>query len=214
VSIVEDFHALWYASAGASQVLWQGHPVLKNPFDLWIYQEIIFERQPDILIETGTHHGGSALFFAATAKLMDHSLRILTIDFNPKIGYDPQLWGIEPVVGISTTTGTHKLITSRIEQITRLLGRQPRVMIVLDSDHEKKNVLEELRLYTPFVTVGDYAVVEDTNVNGHPVFPTHGPGPFEAVEEFLRNSEHFERDHSREKFLLTFNPRGWLRRVA
>jgi cephalosporin hydroxylase len=87
-------------------------------------------------------------------------------------------------------------------------------MAILDSDHHAAHVGRELRAYREFVTVGSYLVVEDTNVNGHPVMPEHGPGPFEAVEEFLREDRQFEADRSREKFLLTYFPNGFLKKVA
>ncbi len=61
---------------------------------------------------------------------------------------------------------------------------------------------------------GSYLVVEDTNVNGHPVMPEHGPGPYEAVQEFLKEDSRFQVDRSREKFLLTYFPGGFLRRVT
>jgi len=67
-------------------------------------------------------------------------------------------------------------------------------------------------VYGRFVTPGSYMVVEDTNVNGHPVFPEHGPGPMEAVRDFLATDTSFEIDRSREKFLLTYFPDGWLRK--
>ena len=57
-----------------------------------------------------------------------------------------------------------------------------------------------------------YLVVEDTNINGHPVYEAFGPGPMEAVQDFLKERDDFEVDRSREKFLFTFNPGGWLRR--
>ena len=86
-------------------------------------------------------------------------------------------------------------------------------MVILDSDHRKDHVVDELRLYSPLVTKGSYLIVEDTNINGRPVFPGFGPGPAEAVDDFLAATTAFERDLSRERFFVTFNPGGYLRRV-
>jgi cephalosporin hydroxylase len=63
-------------------------------------------------------------------------------------------------------------------------------------------------------SVGSYMIVEDSNVNGHPVFPDHGPGPMEALDEFMKSSTNFEIDKSREKHLITFNPKGYLKRIS
>src|SRR5205814_6665961 len=87
-------------------------------------------------------------------------------------------------------------------------------MVILDSDHHAPHVGRELRAYREFVSVGGYMVVEDTNVNGHPVMPEHGPGPFEAVHSFVAEDPDFAIDKSREKFLLTFFPDGYLKRVG
>ena len=86
-------------------------------------------------------------------------------------------------------------------------------MVDLDSNHSKQHVLEEMRAYAPMITIGNYLIVEDTNINGHPVLPEFGPGPMEAVEEFLKENHDFVPDPSREKFLVTFNPGGYLRKV-
>jgi cephalosporin hydroxylase len=83
---------------------------------------------------------------------------------------------------------------------------------VLDSDHACEHVLAELEAYGPLVTPGCYLIVEDTNVNGHPVLAEHGPGPAEAVETFLATGAIFDVDRDRERLLLTFNPGGYLRR--
>ena len=82
-----------------------------------------------------------------------------------------------------------------------MLQSKDTVMVDLDSDHSKEHVLKELRLYAPLVT--EYLIVEDTNTSG----------PREAVDEFLKDNTQFIQDKSKEKFLLTFNPSGWLRRI-
>jgi cephalosporin hydroxylase len=87
-------------------------------------------------------------------------------------------------------------------------------LVILDSDHSRDHVLTELRTYSPLVTPGQYLIVEDTNVNGHPVLSEHGPGPAEALVEFLDETDGFEVDRAREKFGMTFNPGGYLRRLA
>jgi len=88
-----------------------------------------------------------------------------------------------------------------------------KVLVTLDSDHAKHHVLEELRIYSKMASVGSYVVVDDTNLNGHPVNRPFGPGPAEAVEEFLAQESGLVRDTSREKFGLTFSPGGFLKRV-
>jgi cephalosporin hydroxylase len=87
------------------------------------------------------------------------------------------------------------------------------VLVTLDSDHRMAHVLNELRLYSKFVSVGSYLIVQDTAHNGHPLRTTYGQGPMEALEEFLKENQDFVRDAGREKFLLTFHPRGYLKRV-
>ena len=86
-------------------------------------------------------------------------------------------------------------------------------MVLLDSDHHKTHVLAEMRAYAPLVTVGSYLIVQDTNVNGHPVAPDFGPGPMEAVLEFLASDDRFESDRTQERLFFTMHPRGYLRRV-
>jgi len=212
-SIVEQFHLVWYDCASSSTMTWMGHPILKNPMDLWLYQEILCARRPRLLIETGTHHGGSALYFSMIARMADFPLDIVTIDFNPKLAYDPAAYCIHSVRAISTTRFALDQVKKIRDALARELGDDPQTMVVLDSDHSMQNVLDELTAYSPFVTPGDYLVVEDTNVNGHPVLPRHGPGPFEAVRRFLSEHREFQSDAIGEKFLLTQNPGGWLRRI-
>jgi cephalosporin hydroxylase len=209
---LRQFHRLWYASEAAGHVRWMGHPVLKSPMDLWVYQEILVTCRPDVIIETGTHHGGSALFFASVAQTAGLDVDVLTVDINPKLSYDPSLHRIHPIRGISTTDGTFRQVGAFLHK--RAGHKAIKVMVVLDSDHSMANVSKELELYAPLVSPGQYLVVEDTNVNGHPVLPEHGPGPWEAVDAFLAQHAEFHRDGDCERFLFTQNPGGWLKRIS
>jgi cephalosporin hydroxylase len=202
--ISNRFHRLYYASGVFYSTFWLGAQVLKCPFDLWTYQEIVYDLRPDVIVETGTLHGGSALFLASVCDLVNHG-EILTIDIKEN-NDRPQHKRIQYLCGSSVHEET-------VEKIRSLIGDGESVMVILDSDHHREHVLHELRLYSELVTIGSYVIVEDTNINGHPVLPDFGPGPMEAVEEFMRECDSFVIDKTREKFHLTFNPNGYLKRI-
>ncbi len=204
-SLVDQFHTLYYDRREQTwgKTFWLGHHVLKCPLDLWTYQEILHEVQPDLLIETGTYRGGSALFLASMCDLMRRG-EVITIDSARQEGR-PRHRRITYLTGSSTSD-------TILREVRRRARRKSTVLVILDSGHGKDHVLAELHAYAPFVTPGSYLVVEDTNLNGHPVLGQHGPGPAEAVAEFLEHNDSFVRDESREKFLLTFNPGGFLKR--
>jgi len=203
--VVREFHRLYYNSGSRtwSDTYWLGTPAQKCPLDLWIYQELLHELRPAVIVETGTAAGGSALFLASICDLLGHG-SIVTVDVAPKPGR-PTHERITYLTGSSTAPEIRK-------QVEELVGDSAPVLVILDSNHERDHVLEELRIYAPLVTAGSFVIVEDTNVNGHPVSPDHGPGPMEAVDEFLRSSAEFSVDRRREKFFLTFNPGGYLQR--
>jgi cephalosporin hydroxylase len=87
-------------------------------------------------------------------------------------------------------------------------------LVILDSDHSYEHVSEELRCYADLVTPGSYLIVEDTNIAGHPVLGGLPRGPYEAAQEFLARDARYELDATREKFIMTFNPGGYLKRVG
>ncbi|MEH2114745.1 CmcI family methyltransferase [Nostoc sp.] len=99
-----------------------------------------------------------------------------------------------------------------IERLRQKTANKSSVIVILDSDHRAEHVLQELHLYHQFVTPGSYLIVEDTNINGHPVYPEYGPGPMEAVQAFLRENSDFHIEQECEKLYLTFNPSGYLKK--
>ncbi|MDQ6839040.1 MAG: cephalosporin hydroxylase family protein [Actinomycetota bacterium] len=205
---VERFHRLYYESEvfGGTwrNTFWMGIPIWKCPFDLWVYQELLHELRPQLVIETGTAWGGSALFLASMLDLVGHG-SVLSIDLHPRKP-KPLHPRIRYLKGSSTDP---RIVAVATEAASTAKG----VMVILDSDHSCGHVRHELELYAPLVVVGGYVVVEDTNINGHPVVADFGPGPMEAVDQFLSADDHFGIDREREKFGLTMNPRGFLQRL-
>jgi len=205
--IVNRFHELYYRRSFGQggdtlRLSWFGHKTLKCPLDLWIYQELLLRTRPDFVIETGTFHGGSALYFAMLFDHLDHG-KVITIDVDV-MPNRPQHPRISYLTGSSTDAAV-------IEQVRDAVNSQ-RAMVVLDSDHRTDHVYDELITYSPLVQTGDYLIVEDTNVNGHPASPGFGPGPMEAVTRFLSDNNEFVSDPRCERFLLTMCPRGYLKR--
>jgi cephalosporin hydroxylase len=97
-----------------------------------------------------------------------------------------------------------------VKEVSDRIGAR-RAMIILDSDHSQANVEAELEAYSELVATGCYLIVEDTNIG---IVARHDrPGPREAVEAFLEQPRGFEVDVDREKFMITFNPGGYLRRT-
>jgi cephalosporin hydroxylase len=205
-AIVDAFHLLYRDGKRLDKkTWWRGQRVIKCPLDLWIYQELIHELKPDLIIETGTMYGGSAFYLASILDMAGKG-EVLTIDRNEREGR-PQ----HPRITYLTGSSSDPKIVDEAKR--RAEGKQT-VIVLLDSNHKAFHVLDELRAYHSLVTPGSYLVVEDTNINGHPVEPTFGPGPMEALEEFLQENDDFEIDLERQKYLLTFNPSGWLRKKA
>lgn len=204
--IIVNFHKLYHYSYDIwdTKTFWFGARVQKCPVDLWVYQEIIYKIKPNVILETGTFHGGSALFLAQICDLVNKG-NVISID-SQYIKGRPSHKRIRYILGSSTSDKV-------LKEVRKLIKDKKVVMVVLDSDHRKEHVLKELKLFGKLVTKGSYLIVEDTNLNGHPIDSLHGPGPMEAVWEFLRGNTYFVIDKTKEKFLLTCNPNGYLLKV-
>ena len=200
-NVVDQFHRLYFDSNRFGKTwgdtFWMGTVTKKCPLDLWIYQEIIFKSKPDVIIECGTLHGGSALFLASMCEMVNHG-KVITIDTKDPKGL-PKHKRLTYLMGSSTAKEI-------VEKVKSLVGKNDKVLILLDSAHNKQHVLNELRIYHKMV-------VEDTQLNGYPVAPKYGPGPMEALKEFLKENSDFVIDKSKEKFYMTFNPNGYLKKI-
>jgi cephalosporin hydroxylase len=178
--------------------------VAKAPTDLLAYQELVATVRPDWIIETGTLDGGRAFFLASICDLVGHG-QVLSIDedtsddrpTHPRITY---LQGNS----ISETT---------LGKVRERVGDAPNALVVLGSRGARPRMIKEFRAYAPLVPVGSYVVMEETIVGGHPVWPSFGQGPAEAVSAILNTSDDFAPDPTMERYGLTFNPSGFLKRL-
>lgn len=205
---ISAFHRAFYASRQThGMTFFEDVPVLKNPLDLWVYQDIVWDLRPTLIIETGTAYGGSALWFARQFDKLGVG-KVITIDVSPS----EKCRKHDRITYITGSSVDAEIVRA----IRACAVTHPRVMVVLDSDHSAAHVRAELDAYASMVSVEQFLVVEDTNINGRPVAIDWkgGPGPGPALDAWLPDHPEFQRDVLSERYLLTHQPGGWLRRVA
>lgn len=201
-----------------------GRPIIQYPQDMVAMQEIIWEVQPDLIIETGIAHGGSLIFYAAMLELNAacggaRDAAVLGIDIDIRahnraaIEAHPMFKRISMIEGSSIDAGVTEQVRRRVE------GKQ-RVLVCLDSNHTHAHVLAELQAYAPMASVGSYCVVFDTIVEDLPpdMFPDRpwGPGnnPKTALREYLATHPEFVIDRRIDhKLLVSVAPNGYLKRI-
>ena len=192
----------WFHKHCHFNIKWMGKQTQKTPFDCWVYQEIIWDTAPDVIVEIGNYRGGSTLFLAnlldscnngrIIAVDIDHSL----IDFN-----HPRIEWIE-----GDAQALFPTVKPRIKETDR-------VMVIEDSCHTTENTLALLRLYGQLVSEGCYYIVEDTILQ-YEFVEGPKPGPLEAINEFMKENSEFVIDKQRNKFLLSYNSDGYLKRIG
>jgi cephalosporin hydroxylase len=187
-----------------SETTYFGVRTFKNPLDAWIYQEIIFEVKPDIIIELGNSNGGSTLLLAHLCDLMGNG-RVIGIDLSHEIV--PESVKKHPriifIVGDAC---------NNFNAVKRYIHKDEKVLVIEDSSHTFENTLNILKLYSTLVTKGSYIIIEDS-ICHHSLELGPNPGPYEAIEEFIKGNNEFIMDRNKEAFLITCNPKGYLRKL-
>lgn len=188
------------------QQRWMGRIIWKNPLDCWIYQEILYDTKPQAIVELGVGHGGGVLY---TANLLD----LLGDPCGLVIGIDRDMSRVRDLRHARVRLIEGECLDQ--ETIRRATGfcQGLRTMVIADCDHSKDHVVRELRAYSPLVSQGCYYIVEDgiCDVMTWPPIP----GPRAACEEYLRENPRFVNDAKlREKYLITYNFNGYLKRVS
>jgi len=203
---------------------WLGRPVIQLPEDMIRIQEVIYDLQPDVIVETGVAHGGSLIFYAGLCTAMGKG-RIIGVDIeirphNRKAIEEHRLSQMITLIqGSSTDVATVQRVKDRI-------GAAEKVLVLLDSNHLKDHVLSELEAYSSLVTPGSYIIACDgimKQVTGAPRTREDWAwnNPLSAIDEFLERHPEFECVEPEwpfnESFVherVTYWPRGYLRRKA
>jgi cephalosporin hydroxylase len=168
---------------------------IKTWEDLARYEAVLDATKPELVVECGTYHGGSAVWFA------EHDLDVITIDIVPRYVDHPQ-------VTFLLANSTARWV---VDTVTKMAAGR-KTMVVLDSDHSAHHVADEIRCYGPLVTPGCYLVVEDGIVRWMSGLPYDG-SPLDAIETMLEHDPDWLRDETVETmFPVTMFPAGWWQR--
>jgi cephalosporin hydroxylase len=184
---------------------YHGIPTLKSPLDFWIYQEILWDTKPEVVIEIGNYRGGSILALAHLCDALGTG-RIVGVDITHD-AIDPRVRA-HPRVTLLTGDACENLAA-----VERALGGASDVMVIEDSAHTYENTLNVLERYSPLVGTGKYFIVED-GICHHGLDVGPQPGPYEAIETFVGQNPNFVIDRTREAYGVTWNPKGYLKKVG
>lgn len=187
---------------------YRGLNMIKNPFDLVVYEELFWEIKPTVVIEIGNRHGGFSLWLRDRMKLVGIEGKIITIDIEPLADGNFSQYKSDKFISIVGDCNSEKTIS----EVKKHINRDDIVMIIEDSSHTFDNTFKALENYKDIVTVGSYLIIEDgicdiidLGVN---------PGPMKAVEKWIKtNNENFEIDREKERYIMTYNPKGYIKRL-
>ncbi len=198
-------------------ISWLGVPIIANPYDMVLMQELIFRIKPDLIVESGIAHGGSLIYYASTLELLNHGA-VIGIDIDIRkhnrviIEKHPLIKRVSLIEGSSTDPKVIDIVKKRAASARK-------VLVLLDSNHNHNHVLNELVAYSKIVNRGGYVVVFDTIIHylpekyslGRPWSSKHNPKT--AVDAFLKNNHDFVIDREYNKFFVSSCPNGFLRRI-
>lgn len=201
---------------------WFGHPVLQLPEDLLRAQEVIYRTRPDVIVETGVFQGGSLTFYASLFQALGHG-RVIGVDreLSPQARQTAASHPLAPRIALVEGDSISADVFARV---SAMIEPQAKVLVMLDSCHQRRHVARELELYSTLVTPGSYIVAADGVMRDL----TDVPGgdaewaldnPLEAARDFLASHPGFVEEqppwlsHGGEIGRnVTYWPGAWLKR--
>ena len=216
---LEEISRLWVKTAAHHRLMyeptWLGVPIIQFPEDIVIMQELIYRVKPDVIVETGVAHGGTAVFYASLLELLGKG-KVIGVDIEIRKNNELTIKShflskrINLIQGSSVDPEILKQVRSQIKETDR-------VLVVLDSDHSYGHVLEELESYAPLVSRDSYLVAMDGAQEWVWDIPAgkkewKQDNPLRAIKEFMKRHPEWKADPHYNRFMVTSNPLGFLRR--
>ena len=203
---------------------WMGRPIIQLPEDIIRTQEVIYRVRPDVIIETGVAHGGSLVFYASLCAAIGRGRVIgVDIEIRPHNRKAIEAHELFPLITLIEGSSTASEVVNRVHS---LVQANERVLVILDSNHSREHVLNELEAYHSLVTIGSYIVATDGSMRdlfdvprGKPEWLTDNPAA--AAAEFAARNSAFILEQPPWAFNeseltenITHWPGAWLRRVS
>ena len=202
---------------------WLGRPMIQLPEDMIRLQEVIHEVRPDVIVETGVAHGGSLVFYASLCKAIDRG-RVIGVDVEIR-PHNRAAIEAHPLFPLITLVEGSSIEPSVVEQVKSQIKPGEKTIILLDSNHQKQHVLEELRMYSPLVSAGSYIVAMDGIMERLAGAPRSLPdwswnNPRQAALEFVGENADFVIEEPRFAFnegkiteRVTYWPSAFIKRL-
>lgn len=200
---------------------WMGVPVIQFPNDLMVIQELIYKLKPNVVLELGIGHGGMLLFYSSILKLMNiEKFNVIGVDIliRKKNRTLIKKNKLSKYISLYQSSSTDIKIYNKLKK--KYFSNKGPKIIILDSNHTKKHVLDELNLYSNLIKKNDYIIVMDTVVefinqkyNKDKLFRRNN-SPYNAVKDFLKKNKNFIIDKKYEqKSYITVAKNGFLKRI-
>ena len=216
---LEELARVWLKASCQHRLMyeptWLGVPIIQYPEDIVMMQELIWKLRPDVIVETGVAHGGSAILYGSVLEVLGKG-HVIGIDIEIR-QYNKVAIKSHPMSKRITLVEGSSVDPAVFARVRELVGGCESVLVVLDSNHSYEHVREEMRLYSQLVPADGYLVVMD----GAQALMSDIPrgkaewrqdNPLRAIEEFVAASSDWEPDPHYNRLLITSSPRGYLRR--
>jgi cephalosporin hydroxylase len=219
----------WWLKVGWNQKYpycfsWMGRPIIQLPEDIIRVQEVIYRVKPDVIIETGVAHGGSLILYASLFRAIGKG-RVVGIDIEIRPHNRDAIQSHELSSYITLIEGGSTDPTV-VKKAKGLVKAGETVMVILDSNHSKQHVQDELELYHDVVTPGSYIVATDGSMKDLHDVPRgktdwRWDNPADAAAEFVVRHPDFRIvqpvwpfNESTLSNNITHWPNAWLQRIS